>query len=162
MEAAGAIAELAEALQASPLGHAARRSPSLYPAANVVHLAGMVAVVGSTVLMDLRILGLVRQLPLAPLVRILSRTAMAGLVLIVPSGLVLFSADAVSLVRTPVFQLKLLTIGAALAAAGLFRIAYGDLDRHASESPAPARALAAASMILWPLAGVLGRLIGYD
>jgi hypothetical protein len=158
----GTIAELAQALQASPLGHAARRSPSFYPAANVVHLAGMTLLVGSALLMDARILGLARSLPLTPLVRLLSWTAAAGLVLIIPSGIVLFSADASSLISSPIFRLKLSAIALALLGAGLFRLIYGDLQAHPAGAPAPAKALAAASMTLWPAAGVMGRLIGYE
>ena len=162
MEPAGWVIEAAQALQASPLGQAARRSPTLYPGANVVHLAGLVTLVGSAVLLDLRILGVGRQLALPATSRLLSRTAAFGLLLAALSGLVLFSGDAVSLAGSPIFQAKLSLIAMALLCAGAFRLRYGDLDRWPDRPPLGARGLAGMSLALWPAVGTLGRLIGYE
>ena len=54
------------ALEVSWLGVAMRDHPFLYPVVNVVHLLGLVLIVGPIGLLDLRLLGFARQVPLPP------------------------------------------------------------------------------------------------
>jgi hypothetical protein len=153
--------QAAAALEASSLGAAMRGSKGLYPAANVAHLAGLVLLVGSIGVLDLRVAGLGRSIPLIALSRLLTPLAVAGLVLLAASGFLLFSADAGPLVRSAVFQTKLALAALAAANALLFRRLFGDFAPR-QEPPPAARALAVLSIGLWLTVACLGRLIAYS
>ena len=158
----GWLLTLATTLESSPLGAAMRDSIFLYPLVNVVHLAGLVLVVGAIGLLDLRLLGVARQVSVAAVYPILTRIAVLGIVVQMSSGLMLFAAEASALLRNDAFLLKMLLFAAALANAGVFRVAWrpeiAAWDEHA---PLLGRAQAALSLVLWIAVGVLGRLIAY-
>lgn len=151
------IGELATALEASALGVTARESVWAYPLANLIHLFGLVLLVGGIGFLDLRLAGCFRALPLAALSRALTPLAIAGLLLLAASGTVLFAADAGALVRSPRFQVKLLLIAIAIGNALLFRRLW-----HGEAVPDTAlRLMAVLSLLLWLGVASLGRLIAY-
>jgi hypothetical protein len=159
----GWIDGAAAALEASVLGTWARGSAIGYPLANLAHLLGLVLLIGPIGLLDLRMAGLFRDIPLRPLARATVPLAAIGLLLLAPSGLVMFAADATALVGAPIFQWKLAVIGLALlnvaAFYGLGRGRYGASDQCAS---AALRLMAVASLALWLTAAALGRMIAYQ
>jgi hypothetical protein len=152
---------LVEALEASALGVAMRGSRGLYPAADIVHLLGLVLLVGGIGLLDLRIVGLGRAIPLAPLSRFLTPFAIVGLVLLAGSGIALFAADAGPLARSRTFLLKMGLMVVGLANAFVFRRGFGDFE-DGRAPPALARLLSGASLVIWLAVGALGRLIAYS
>jgi hypothetical protein len=161
--AAAAATPLA-AIEASPLAVAMRQELWLYPAVEIAHIAGFVLLVGSIAVLDLRLLGLSRELPVRQLARHVLPWALSALLLIVPSGLLMFIAHASDLLANRAFVLKLALIllagvNAALFHAGVFRSAAA-WDRGAPP-PRAARAHAACSLLLW--LGVIGcgRLLAY-
>ncbi|MSQ63912.1 MAG: hypothetical protein EXR33_08780 [Betaproteobacteria bacterium] len=108
------------ALEASAIGVALRDVSWLFAAVKAVHLAGIAMLVGSIAVLDLRLLGLRRSVPVRRLAgRILPWTA-ASFCLIVPSGLAMFVANAGELIASPVFAVKICLILLAGANAGLF------------------------------------------
>lgn len=157
------LGAFAEAVQASGFGEWAAGSSLAYPLANTVHLLGLVMLVGGIGVVDLRLAGAFRALPPAALSRALTPIAIAGLALMVPSGAVMFAADAASLVGSPVFRWKLALIVLALANAVAFRLLWrhrlADWDAGA---PAAGRVMAAVSILLWLTIGTLGRMIAYS
>lgn len=158
----GPLADAVAALQASPFGAWARGSAHAYPVANLAHLLGLLLLVGGIGVVDLRVAGLFRMIPVAPLSRALTPLAVTGLILMLPSGFTMFAADAKALAASPLFRWKLALIVLALANAVAFRRAWGRrLDRWGGEPPPAARAMAAASLALWLVVGALGRLIAY-
>ena len=153
----------AQSVQASAFGMWASGSSLAYPLANVVHLLGLVMLVGGIGLVDLRVAGAFRTLPLAPLSRALTPVAIVGLALMIPSGAVMFAADAVSLAGSDVFRSKLVLIGLALANAVAFRWLWQrQIDTGFDAPPPAARAMAIASLGLWLTIGTLGRMIAYS
>jgi hypothetical protein len=82
---------LAEAVEASAFGAWAGQSSLAYPLANVVHLLGLVMLVGGIGLVDLRLVGAFPSLPPAALSRALTPIAVAGLLLMLPSGFIMLS-----------------------------------------------------------------------
>jgi len=154
--------ELVSALQDSAFGAWARGSAYAYPLANLLHLAGLVLLVGGIGLLDLRLAGAFRALPVAALSRVLTPMAAAGLALMAPTGLVLFAADAEALAGSAVFRCKLVLIVVALANAVAFRLLWSArLSAWDAAAPPAARLMALASLGLWIAVGVLGRLIAY-
>lgn len=146
----------AHALDTAGIGGWARGSAGVYPTANVVHVLGVVALVGAIGVVDLRLAGAWRALPLVPLVRALTPVAAGGLIVLIPSGVVLFAADGVSLSRSFEFQLKLGLLALAVVNAALFRWRW-----RGGEASTGDRALAAGSLILWIAIIITGRMIAY-
>jgi hypothetical protein len=142
----------AVALQGSGLGALMRGSPYLYPAANLAHVLGLGFLLGPIVLLDLRVLGLGQAVPLEVAARILGRVAGSALAILVASGLALFAADAVGLAANPLMQAKLALVAVGVVNALLFR-----LDRPILVQ----RAQASASLVIWLLAAMFGRLAAY-
>lgn len=151
------IEGFAAAIEASPFGTAARESAWLYPVANLVHLLGLICLIGGIGVVDLRLVGAFRALPLAALSRALTPIAVAGLVMLAASGTVLFAADATALIRSPRFLTKLALIAIALANAFAFRFWW----RGEAAPSWPLRMIAGASILLWLTVAALGRLIAY-
>ena len=158
-----AIARFAETVAASDFGQWASGSPIAYPLANVVHLLGLVMLVGGIGIVDLRLAGAFRAIPLAPLSRALTPIAVAGLALMVPSGATMFAADATALAQSPVLRSKLVLIGFALVNAVTFRLIWRErLATWDSTPPIAGRLMAAGSILLWLTIGGLGRMIAYS
>ncbi len=111
--------------------------------------------VGGIGIVDLRLMGAFRALPVDALSRYLTPVALAGFALMVPSGFTMFAADAKSLAGSSVFGWKLLAIAAALLNAVLFHWLW---KRHGKSS----RVLPAISLILWLTVAALGRMIAYS
>ena len=152
------------AIEASALGQAMRQWLWLYPAVEVVHIAGIALLVGSIVILDLRLLGMSRSLPLRRLAAHILPWSAASFALIVPSGVAMFVAHATDLVGNPVFALKICLIllagaNAGILHAGAFRGA-AQWDVEVMPPPA-ARVAAAVSLLLWVSVIACGRLLAY-
>jgi hypothetical protein len=134
-----------------------RESANAYPAANVLHLLGLVMLLGALGLADLRVAGAFRTLPLRPMIAALTPIGVAGFVILAVTGPLLFAPDATALVRSDVFRLKLLLIVIALGNAFVFRWQW----RRGTEPGLALRVGAIASLLLWLAVATLGRLIAY-
>lgn len=115
---------------------------------------------GGIGLVDLRVLGAFRSLPLRPLARALVPIAATGVCILAASGSILFAADAEALARNTTFQLKLILIAVALANVVLFRLLYGTVATD--PPPLAARLLALTSLMLWTSVAICGRMIAYS
>ena len=152
------------AIEMSALGVAMRQWLWLYPIVEIIHITGIALLVGSIAMLDLRLLGLSRSVPLRRLASHILPWTAASFLLIVPSGLSMFVAHAGDFIASPVFVLKIsliLTAGvnAAVFHAGAFRgAAEWDVNRP---PPAAARVAAALSLLLWISVIACGRLLAY-
>lgn len=156
------VAALAAALEASPLGAWMRGSPWGYPAVNLLHLLGLTLLIGPMLLLDLRLLGAGRRFPLADVSGVLTPCAAAGLLLLIGSGALLFSADAAPLVANPLLQFKAACIALGLANALAFRALWARrLPAWDDAPPALGRLQAALSLATWLAAAAAGRLLAY-
>lgn len=147
---------MAAAAEASPLAAFVRRHA--YFQINLVHLLGLTMLVGAIGVADLRTLGAGRHVPAPDLHRFLVPIGVAGLVLMLASGTLMFLADAKGLIGAGVFQLKVALIAIGVSNALLFHRLFGDLSGGA---PPAAKAMAAFSLTVWLCAAAVGRLIGY-
>ena len=152
------------AIERSALALAMRQELWLYPAVEIAHITGFVVLVGSIAMLDLRLLGVSGELAVRQLARHVLPWTLGALLLIVPTGLMMFVAHASDLIANRAFQLKLLLImGAGLNAAmfhmGPFRT-VGSWDRG-TKTPASAKVHAAASLALWLGVISCGRLLAY-
>ena len=148
----------------SPLGLAMRSELWLYPIVEVVDINGFGVLVGSVVMFDLRVLGLSRDLPVTALARHLLRWGVAALLLIVPAGLMMFSAHPHDFASNGVFILKLCLIGIAGLNAALFHVGvFRSVARWNTDAAAPgiAKIQAIFSIMLWISVVLCGRLLAY-
>ena len=151
-------------IEASALGAAMRDSEWFFPIAEIVHISGIAVLVGSIAILDLRLLGLSRGLPVRKLAAHALPWTIGSFALILPSGLAMFVAQAGELIASPVFALKMCLIlaagtNAAVFHAGVYRgAAQWDVD---AMPPIAARAAAAFSLILWVSVIACGRLLAY-
>lgn len=159
-ESAGVLAWLA----ATPLSHAMRYSLWLYPIVEIIHIVGFVVLVGSVAMFDFRVLGASRMVPVQALGRLQLRWSIAGLFIIVPAGLMLFSAHPHEFIENPVFLTKLALIVTAGLNALLFHVGiYRSAKEWNLHVPAPALAKlhALVSLALWVSVITCGRLLAY-
>ena len=143
-------------LEATVLAEAIRRSVWAYPLLEAVHIAGVGALFGAVLLLELRVFGVGRDIGVVPLARLVLRTALTAFACAVLSGALLFISAATEVAANPAFRVKLVLILIAGANALVFH-ARGGLRGGDSL----ARLQAAASLLLWLSVIVAGRLIGY-
>ncbi len=153
-------------LESSVLGHLMRDTgPWTYAIVNLAHLLGIAALFGTVLLLDLRMLGLWRRLPLVTLTTIGAPLAGAGFMLAVTSGLGLLSANASDYVGNPFMLIKFpaIALGAANAVIMQRTAAWRALP-HRQTTRAEDRTLAvlaAISLASWLTAVTAGRMVGY-
>ncbi len=136
----------------------------LYPIVEIVHIIGFVVLVGAAVMFDLRLLGVSRALPASAMARHHLPWARAALLLVVPTGALMFIAHATDFAGNPAFRVKLILLAAAGLNALLFhRGAFRSVTGWESDVavPATARAAAVASLVLWVGIIAAGRLLAY-
>ena len=154
--------ELFAALENSGFGTWLRESPSIwaYPAILTLHTLGLGVLVGGNAVLDLRLLGWGKAIPLEPLERLFP-IMWAGFWVNAISGVALFVGDATTKGTTWVFMTKLVIIVVAVVMlVALRRTVYGRGAAPAVETPA-GRTLAVMSLVLWFLAIVTGRYMAY-
>lgn len=158
-----ALMELFATLEQSSLGFTVRSSTLLYPVANVVHVLGAILLVGPIMMLDLRLLGLSRRIPLRLLVQHLLPWAIFGLLVMLVSGFLLFTAEATAYAVNPVFQLKALLIAAGILNAVAFELMARRNWRAWENYAVPLfpRLMALVSLLIWLLVAASGRLIAY-
>ena len=150
-----------EVVQSSPFGVWA--GGEAYPIANLVHILGLIMLVGGIGVLDLRLIGLFRKIPTAALAAALTPIAIAGLLLMVPSGATMFASDASTLVNSGTFRTKLLLITLALVNAIAFRLIWQrQIGQWDVNPPICGRVMAVFSVLLWLAIAALGRWIAYS
>ena len=143
---------------------AIRQSIWLYPALEILHITGIVILVGPAFMFDLRLLGFSKNLSVSALARYLLSWSKRGLLLIIPSGLLLFITNAATLGYDPVFWLKMLLLAIAGINALVFhRFSFASVSAWNENNSIPANAKAAAiiSFITWIAIITCGRLLAY-
>ncbi len=162
MEHAAGAPAWALALMDSGLGLTIRHSLWIYPAANVLHVIGVILLVGPIVALDLRFLGFARYVPIKAALRLLTPIAIVGVCLIVPAGLTLFIADAGPLASKCILQIKLSLVALGLINAVAFRLLWTRrLPRWDTQPPALGQVQVVASIAIWLCVPTLGRLLAY-
>jgi hypothetical protein len=154
----------ANPVEALAIARAMREWLWLYPAVEIVHIFGFTILVGSVVMFDLRVLGLSKQISVRALSRHMLPWSLAALFLIVPTGLMMFSAHAEDFLGNRAFQLKMALIFAAGMNAAMFRTGpYQTVKAWDTNATAPvlARLSVALSIVLWIGVISCGRLLAY-
>ena len=131
-----------------------------FPTILTVHTFGMMLLVGCAWVMDLRLLGIGKTIPIGPL-RPLFRIMWAAFWINLATGVLLFIGDPERKATSLLFGFKMLLIIVNLPLLSrLERTLYRDGPEPAVV-PSSTRQLAAASALLWAGTIFTGRLLGY-
>lgn len=122
------------------------------------HAIGMALLVGASIVVDLRLLGVAREMPLSGLRR-LYPIIWAGFWMQIVTGLVLLAAYPTKSIMAPAFYIKLAFIAAAMAV--MVRLGKKLPAAPGSAMLASGKGLAVSSLVLWFGAITAGRLIAY-
>ncbi len=131
-------------------------NPIAYPALEVLHIVGIALLLGSLVLLELRVWGHAPELPLRPLARLALRVSLSGFLLIVMSGLLMFASQPQELISNRAFLIKMGLIQLAGVNAAWFHARDGLV-----RADTLARAQTLVSLGLWLAVIICGRWIAY-
>ena len=148
-------------IRATPIGEAMRETPGLFPATEMAHFIGLSLLLGVMTVVDLRVLGVFRQTSYASVLKLLP-LAMLGFSINLVSGVFFIAANPYLYSSNPAFYVKLAVILLGGLNAIWFTLAehrqMAGLPSDAT-APLPARIMAGASLGMWVLAILLGRLL---
>lgn len=156
---------LAERAEATALGTAIAESSLAFPVIEGVHLIGLSVAVGLLFFTDLRLMNVAfRKIPLTNVLHGLRPWILGGFLCIFLSGGLLFFAEATMLVSNPAFGYKLAFIALAGINALYFEFVIAkrpEVRENHAVLPSSVRYAGFASLTLWTLVIVAGRLIPY-
>src|SRR5262245_37901575 len=138
----------------------------MYPLVESVHVLTLCLFVGMSVMLDLRLLGIaLRRVPVSEVTDRLVPWMVVGFTIMIVTGVLLFYAIPVRSYQNVFFRVKLI----ALVLAGLNAwVFHSGVHKHVAEwglgrtPPRKARLAGAASLVLWTVIIVCGRMIAYN
>jgi len=149
-----------EFFQNAGLTVAMRSSKWLFPVIACIHLMGLAVIGGSVLVVDLRLLGFgLRRQPLAMVAREAQRWLLLSLMVLLPTGFLLFMSKAVQCYTLPAFWIKMTSLFLALVFtfAVRRRVLLADETRM---NPVWGTAVAVVSLSLWASVAIAGKWIG--
>ena len=149
-------------LESSPLAVWVHESPSVWaqPTVLTLHTMGMAVLVGASWVLDLRLLGISRNVPLSAF-RWVFRAVTVGLIVNLATGVLLFAQRATTWGTSIPFLIKMGLVIASVATLVPMRSYVFRSDAQPREVSGGARLLALASILAWSGAVTAGRLLAY-
>jgi hypothetical protein len=143
--------------------HPVMHYPWVWPTLEAIHFIGITLLLGPVLLLDLRMLGVAKQLPVGPLHRLVP-WALFGFVLALITGTCFIIGSATAYLGNTALYLKI----PAILLAGVNALAFYVTRTYrkvqdlgpGDDAPAPAKAIAFVSLFLWFSVITLGRMIG--
>jgi hypothetical protein len=152
-------------LQATPVAKAISENEILFPWIESVHVLAIVLVVGTISIVDLRLLGVASlDRAVSRLMRDVLPYTWGAFVIAAITGSLMFSSDALNYAHNFFFRGKLLLLTLAGLNMAVFHLAgIGDVARwgKTQQTPLPAKAAAAVSLLVWTTVVAFGRGIGF-
>lgn len=144
----------------SSLGSGIRNSVWLFPFVEIFHLFALGLLGGSILAVNLRVLGFrFRKDSPATLARELQPLMLGSLIVMLSSGFLLFSSEAIKMYYNPAFRIKMAFLAVAVVFTAIFQ---RTVTTSIGSSQSSRQKLAAVlSLILWTGVGLSGRAIGY-
>jgi hypothetical protein len=150
-------------METSALGQFMRASAWAFPAAEILHFMGLSLLIGSLMVVDLRLLGLAPNIPLRIAYRFLPITA-AGFAINAATGTLFLFSDPSRYYPNLAFRIKMLLVLLAALNALWFKLAVharAPATPDSGAAGATAKVIAALSLALWIGVIVMGRFIPY-
>ena len=143
------------------LGHTINDSRWLFPAIEAVHVVALAMLCGAILILNLRLFGVTLPAkPVRQLAQELAPWVLVSLLIILTTGLMLFSSEALKAYASVPFQVKMIFLFAAI----VFHYTIYNKVTHADEmqmSPLWNKLAATVSLVLWFGVGLGGRAIGF-
>jgi len=146
-------------IEGTAVAQALRFSRWGYAFTNAAHIFGIALLVGATMPLQLRFLGLWPNVPRHWLVRVLSPLAAIGLAIAAIAGILLFSVRAGEYAGIGFLQAKLVLVAVGTLSAAALHRAHGLRLETASKARLAAHAVI--SMVCWIGALLCGRMIAF-
>ena len=151
-------------LETTRLSHYVTGHSWVWPTCETLHFIGLALLFGNVGLLDLRLLGVAKRLPVAPLGRFI-RWGVLGFVINLVTGALFFIGTPSQYLGNIAFQLKLLLI--VLAGVNLVVFYVTGVGRQVEalgagdDAPAAAKVIAATSLVLWVGVMFFGRMLPF-
>jgi hypothetical protein len=159
------VYHFSEWLQLSPIGRFMQNSLYPFPIMETLHICGIVVLVGSVSILDLRLLGLMlKRQSVSKLTRRILPWAWVGFGIQLVSGFFLFATEAEKLYLSIPFRLKMLMLLLVAVNALLYQsLVYRNVNSWdtAEETPWGAKVTGCVSILLWMGIITAGRWIAF-
>jgi uncharacterized protein DUF6644 len=159
------FAELISYLENSSIADNIRENDLLFPLIETVHVLAICLVVGSILVVDLRLLGLASTgRPVSRITRAILPLTWCAFVIAIASGGLMFISNASKYLGNGYFVAKMVLIGVAGLNMLVFHfVGARDLPKWENDRqpPLPARLAGGASILLWIAVVACGRWIGF-
>lgn len=159
-----ALKDLFEPLQASPLGRLVAQSAWLFPTLETIHVLALAIVVGTILIVDLRLLGLAsKERTVTGITKEYLPLTWGAFAVAVVTGLLLFSSRAADYIVIQAFTLKFVFMGLAGLNMLIFHFStYRTVSSWDAGAPvAGARIAGGLSLLFWGVVIIFGRQIGF-
>lgn len=146
-----------------PLSTVVRENSSVYAVVETLHAIGMGLLVGTITIINLRLLGALKRIPVFMLVNLLG-LIWAGFIVNACTGTLMFMADAEKLADNRIFLTKMaLILCGFVIAMMLRRVVFRNMARWSKGGSIPVNAkfLSCLSLVVWYGAITAGRLTAY-
>jgi len=159
------LLELAQSLQDSAIGTAIAESRYMWPIFEGTHLLSLALSFGLILFTDLRLVGaILRDVPLREVLGQLRPYVLGAFALTFLSGALVFWSEAATVIVSPLWSLKLVLIALGGLNALYFEFVIArrpEVAANRTPLPASVRFAGFASMGIWSLVIVCGRLLAY-
>jgi hypothetical protein len=146
-----------------PISTWVRESSPAYATVETLHAIGMGVLVGTITIVNLRLLGTLKRIPVFMLVNLLP-LIWTGFIINACSGSLMFMSDAVKMSVNRIFLTKMcLILAGFIVALALRRVVFYNMKSWAQGGAIPlsAKLLSCSSLLVWYGAIVAGRLTAY-
>lgn len=156
-----AVVPLAQPLEATALAQWLQRSMWGYPVASALHIVAIALLLGAITVVDARLLGFARQVPVAHVASSAWPFAVTGVVLALCTGPLLFMVQPGDYLVNPAFFWKMLLLLAAFANVAWFHLRFSAALRGGRGITSGVRIAAVLSIALWLAVLFAGRMIAF-
>jgi hypothetical protein len=146
----------------SAVGETIRSSRWLFPVIESFHLLGLAVIGGAVLVVDLRLFGFgFRRQPVVQLARDAQRWLIGSLMVMLATGTLLFTSEAIKCYYHPAFWVKMTSLSLAIVFTFTVRRSVTMAD-ETRVRPLWSKLVALVSIVLWSGVGIGGRWIGFS
>ena len=151
-------------LEATSVSRAVTYYSWIWPTCETLHFIGLALLIGNVGVLDLRLLGAVKRLPVAPLNRLI-RWGVLGFIINLVTGIIFFVGAPSQYVTNIAFALKLIFMALAAVNLAVFHLCgvarAVDTLGPGDDAPVSAKIIAATSLFLWVGVMFWGRMLPF-
>ena len=153
--------EFAQWSEATGLGKMIRNSQYAFPIVEFFHLAALAVIGGAVLVVDMRLMGLgLKKTSVAQLAKDAQPWMTGSLIVMLASGIALYSSEATKCYQSPAFWIKMISLLLAMIFTYTVRRRTAEADEQGI-SPFASRSVGVLSIALWFMVAWGGRWIGF-